>query len=100
MVYGYQELFADFGGYLGLLIGASILSIYDDVVMKDACDKEQKDEENKNKIDDEILISSSSAAEKDTVSVASIVWKESLGMIPQDNGNDDSYDDSYDDQDD
>ena len=32
MVYGYQELFADFGGYLGLLIGASILSIYDNVL--------------------------------------------------------------------
>ena len=32
LVYGYQDLFADFGGYLGLLIGASILSIYDNIL--------------------------------------------------------------------
>ena len=32
LVYGYQDLFADFGGYLGLFIGASILSIYDNIL--------------------------------------------------------------------
>ena len=29
LVYGYQDLLADFGGYLGLLLGVSMLSIYD-----------------------------------------------------------------------
>ena len=29
LVYGPEELIADFGGYLGLLLGASIMSLYD-----------------------------------------------------------------------
>ena len=29
LVYDYQDLLADFGGYLGLLLGVSMLSIYD-----------------------------------------------------------------------
>ena len=29
LVYNYQDLIADFGGYLGLLLGASIISMYD-----------------------------------------------------------------------
>ena len=29
MIYTYADLIADFGGYLGLLLGASIMSMYD-----------------------------------------------------------------------
>ena len=29
LAYKFQDLFADFGGYLGLLLGASIMSLYD-----------------------------------------------------------------------
>ncbi len=30
--YGFSNFVADFGGYLGLLLGASLLSIYDDLI--------------------------------------------------------------------
>ncbi len=32
LAYGFSQFVADFGGYLGLLLGASILSIYDSVI--------------------------------------------------------------------
>ncbi len=32
LAYGFSNFVADFGGYLGLLLGASLLSIYDDGV--------------------------------------------------------------------
>ena len=32
VIYGISQFIADFGGYLGLLLGASILSIYDNIV--------------------------------------------------------------------
>ena len=31
-MYKFMNFVADFGGYLGLLLGASILSIFDDVI--------------------------------------------------------------------
>ena len=32
LVYGYGDLLADFGGYLGLLLGASLVSFYEIIV--------------------------------------------------------------------
>ncbi len=34
LIYGFSNFVADFGGYLGLLLGASLLSIYDDFAAK------------------------------------------------------------------
>ncbi len=31
LTYGIKDFVADFGGYLGLLLGASLISIYDDI---------------------------------------------------------------------
>ena len=31
-IYGYGDLVADFGGYLGLLLGASLITLYDSIV--------------------------------------------------------------------
>ena len=41
MAYGFSNFVADFGGYLGLLLGASLLSIYDWVmeIMENNCKK-------------------------------------------------------------
>ncbi len=33
LAYGFSNFVADFGGYLGLLLGASLLSLYDDIIM-------------------------------------------------------------------
>jgi hypothetical protein len=32
LLYGFENFFADVGGYLGLLLGGSILSVYDGFV--------------------------------------------------------------------
>ena len=32
LVYGYGDLMADFGGYLGLLLGASLVSFYEIII--------------------------------------------------------------------
>ncbi len=44
IAYGFSNFVADFGGYLGLLLGASLLSLYDDAVamLGKACGNKRK----------------------------------------------------------